>query len=53
MPLTKPRFLSIRIMIGPKTKHMNREVTVAYAVLKVMYRNMLKADTYSLRGYRR
>jgi hypothetical protein len=36
---------------GPKTKHMRRAVTVAYAALNVMYLNTFKAEKYSWSGY--
>jgi hypothetical protein len=39
--------------MGPRRKLMSRAVTAAYADRKVIYRKTLKAETRSLRGYRR
>jgi hypothetical protein len=38
---------------GPRRKLMSRAVTAAYADRKVMYLKILKAETRSLKGYRR
>jgi hypothetical protein len=38
---------------GPKTKQMASAVTIAYAARNVMYRNTLKYEKVSCRGYNR